>query len=202
VGADRPAAGGGGRLLQDPVRPLAASLLVRAWLTAAVRLGLALPVLAATCRAQLWLAAVAAAASAPAGLGGTGVPGPGVPAPGLPGGGVSPAPLPWPGLAAEFAAGCAIALAAALVARGRWQDLDGAVAAPAALAVIAAVAVLPLHLLPTAMAGLTAAQRQAWIMAGVRWTGVAAAAAGVGSWGRRDQWDRLRILRHRAQRRA
>jgi hypothetical protein len=106
-------------LAADPHRPLVAALPAPAWLTAATHTALALPVLAGTAALQLRLAAAELAA----GQRYTGVPG----------------HLPRLMLSAELAAAAAIALAAAgVVARTRWRELGGAIAAPASLAVIAA----------------------------------------------------------------
>jgi len=71
----------------------------------------------------------------------------------------SSAALPWLGLAAELAAWCLLALAAAaVVARTRWQDLGGVLAALSALAGLAILGLAPLHMLPTAfVAQMTAA---------------------------------------------
>jgi hypothetical protein len=62
---------------------------------------------------------------------------------------------------------------------------------------------LRLAMQATVLDGLTCAeapscgayQRHAWVTAGVRWTGVAAAAAGVACWASRDQWGRLCVTR-------
>jgi hypothetical protein len=159
-------------LLHDPHGQLTRVLPARAWLTSAVRLALALPVLAGAWWAQLSLDGAALTTY-------------------LHQAGQRPA-LPWLGLTAELAAGCALALAAAaLVGRGRWQDLGGAVAAPAALAALAVLVLVPLHLLPAALAGMSVAQHHAWIAAGRRWGVVAVAAAALACWASRDPWRRL-----------
>lgn len=67
-----------------------------------------------------------------------------------------------------------------------WQDLGGAVAAPGALAVIAVLALVPLHLLPAGLADLTAAQRHAWTAASRLWVAVAIAAAALACLASRD----------------
>jgi hypothetical protein len=160
----------------DPVRQLTGALPARAWLTPAMRLALALPVLAGTCWAELRLAGLAFAAD-------------------LRVAGVHPQPLPAAGLAAELAGCCAIALAvAALVARGRWHDLGGALAAPAAVAVLAALALLPVHLLPAGMVGLTRHQQHAWAGAARGWLAVTVIAFAVACWAARDPWRRWRLF--------
>jgi hypothetical protein len=162
-------------LLHDPHRQLTAALPVRAWLTPAVRVALALPALCATACAEFVLAARALAAD-----------------PSRPGAG--PAALPWTPLAAELAAWCLLALAAAaLTARTRWHDVGGVVAALGALATLAVLALAPLHLLPTAFTGMTAAERQAWTLAWRLWLVVAVLAAALAAWASRDPWLRTRL---------
>jgi hypothetical protein len=162
-------------LLHDPHRQLTVALPVRAWLPSAVRVALALPVLGATSGAELYLAARALAAD-------------------LRGMGAGPAGLPWIALAAELAAWCLLALAAAaVVARTRWHDLGGVVAALSAIAVLAFLGLAPLHLLPTAFIGMTAAQRHAWTLAWQLWAVVAVAAAALATWASRDPWRRARL---------
>lgn len=140
-------------LAADPHRRLVAALPAPAWLTAATHTALALPVLAGTAALQLRLAAAELAA----GQRYTAV----------------PSHLPWPALSLELAAAAAIALAtASVVARTRWHELGGAIAAPVALAVIAATQV-------------------AW--AGVTWRLllVGALAVATAAWAQRDPWLRL-----------
>jgi hypothetical protein len=146
-------------LAADPHRPLVAALPAPAWLTAATHTALALPVLAGTAALQLHLAAAELAA----GRRYTGV----------------PAHLPRSLLSAELAAAVAIALAAAsVVARTRWHELGGAIAAPVSLAVIAAT-------------------QAAW--AGVTWRGllVGALAVVAAAWAQRDPWLRVHPVRRR-----
>ena len=162
-------------LLHDGHRQLTGALPVRAWLTSAVRAALALPLLCATAGAELVLAARALAAD-----------------PRRPGAG--PVALPWTALAAELAAWCLLALAAAaLTARTRWHDVGGVVAALGALATLAVLALAPLHLLPTAFTGMTAAERQAWTLAWRLWLVVAVLAAALAAWASRDPWLRTRL---------
>ncbi|HXW47260.1 MAG TPA: hypothetical protein VEL03_20875, partial [Streptosporangiaceae bacterium] len=126
-------------LLHDPHRPLTGALPARAWLTPAVRVAMAIPALALSGAVQLQIAGRALAAD----LHATGQPA---------------APLPWVGLTAELAAWCALALAlAAGLERTRWHDLAGLIAAVGALAVIGAVALVPLHLLPVTITAMTSA---------------------------------------------
>jgi hypothetical protein len=143
-----------GFLAADPHRHLVAALPAPAWLTAATHTALALPVLAGAAALQLRLAAAELAT----GQRYTNV----------------PAHLPWPALSAELAAAAAIALAtASVVARTRWHELGGAIAAPVSLAVIATT-----H---AALAGFT------W-----RLLLVGALAVATAAWAQRDPWLRLR----------
>jgi hypothetical protein len=185
-----------GFALHDRHRQLAGALPVPAWATAALRLCLALPVIALTCWLQFWLVASALAA---AGTGRTGIPVTGAAAAG---GGQET--LPVPPLATEFAGCCVIMLAvAAAVERGRWRDLGGGAGVPMALAVLAALAGLsmlkgsPVRLLPTAFYGMTAAQRHQWDRAWLGWAAVGLAAAIAAGWFSRDPWRRMRLGRVR-----
>ena len=147
-------------LAADPHRDLVAALPAPAWLTAATHTALALPVLTGTAALQLRLAAAELAA----GQRYTGM----------------PAHLPWLMLLAELAAAAAIALAAAsVVARTRWHELGGAVAAPVALAVIAVTQAI-------------------WADVTGRILLVGALAVATAAWAQRDPWLRLRpVVRHR-----
>lgn len=166
-------------LLHDPHRQLTAALPARAWLTSAVRVALALPVVAVTCSAELYVAAQALAAN-------------------LRAAGAGSVALPWTALAAEFAAWCLLALAAgAVVARTRWHDLGGVVAAPCAIAALAILGLAPLHLLPTAFTDMTAAERHAWTLAWRLWAGFSLAAIAAAAWASRDPWLRARVVRIR-----
>ena len=82
------------------------------------------------------------------------------------------------------------ALAAGLE-RTRWHDLAGIIAAVGALAVIAGLTQLPLHLLPTAIIGMTDGQHRQWTAAWQLWAAVGAAAAAVTGWAVGDPWRRL-----------
>ena len=85
-----------------------------------------------------------------------------------------PAHLPWPALSLELAAAAAIALAtASVVARTRWQELGGAIAAPVSLAVIAAT-------------------QAAWADVIWRLLLVGALAVATAVWAQRDPWLRSR----------
>jgi hypothetical protein len=146
-------------LATDPHRRLATALPAPAWLTAATHTALALPVLAGTAGLQLRLAAAELAA--------------GQRYPGV------PAHLPWPALSRELAAAAAIALAAAgVVARTRWHELGGVIAAPVSLAVIAVT-------------------QATWD--GVTWRVllVGALAVTTAAWAQRDPWLRLHPVRRR-----
>ena len=140
-------------LAADPHRRLVAALPAPAWLTAATHTTLALPVLAGTAALQLRLAAAELAA--------------GQPYPPV------PAHLPWPALSLELGAAAAIALAtASVVARTRWHELGGAIAAPVSLAVIAAT-------------------QAVWADVTWRLLLVGALAIAIAAWAQRDPWLRL-----------
>jgi hypothetical protein len=161
-------------LVSDPHRSLTASLPAPAWLTVAVHLVIALPVLGLTAWIQLELAAAELGTGARVQ-------------------GMSGAHLPGRSLAAELTAWIAVAVtAAALVARSRWHDLGGAIAAPAALSFVAAAALAPLHLFPSAFTGLTPAQHSAWLWAEWGWWALTLAAVPAACWASRDPWLRLR----------
>jgi hypothetical protein len=146
-------------LAADPHRPLVAALPAPAWLTPATHTALALPVLTGTAALQLRLAAAELAA----GQRYTGV----------------PAQLPRLMLSAELAAAAAIALAAAsVVARTRWHELGGAIAAPVSLAIIAAT-------------------QATWADVTWRILLVGALAVATAAWAQRDPWLRLHPVRHR-----
>jgi hypothetical protein len=165
-------------LLRDPYRQLRGALPARAWLTPAVRVALAMPALALTGAVQLQIAARALAADQRAAS---------QPA----------APLPWVALTAELAAWCALALAlAAGFERTRWHDLAGLLAAIVALAVVGALAVLPLHLLPTAITDMTRAQQGQWAAAWRVWAAAGAAGMLTAGWAAGDPWRRVRLPRH------
>ncbi len=166
-----------GFVLHDPHRQLAGALPVPAWVTPALRLCLALPVTALGCWLQLWLVA-GALANAPGG---------------------SQETLPLLPLATEVAGCCTVMLAvAAAVERGRWHDLGGGAAVPAALAVLSVMAGLsalhgsPARMLPTAFSQMTAAQRSEWYRAWLAWTAAGAAGAMTAAWFSRDPWRRMR----------
>lgn len=143
-------------LAADPHRRLVAALPAPAWLTAATHTALALPVLAVTAVLQLRLAAAELAA----GQRYTPV----------------PAHLPRSALWAELAAAAAIALAiASVVARTRWHELGGAIAAPVSLAVIAAM-------------------NAAWADVTWRLLLVGALAVATAAWAQRDPWLRWRTV--------
>jgi hypothetical protein len=147
-------------LAADPHRPLVAALPAPAWLTAATHTALALPILAVTAALQLRLAAAGLAAGQRYTL--------------------VPAHLAWPALSWELAAAVAIAVAiASIVARTRWHELGGAIAAPVALAVIAAT-------------------QDTWADVTWRILLVGALAVATAAWAQRDPWLRLHpAVRHR-----
>jgi hypothetical protein len=163
-------------LLHNPHRQLTGALPARPWLPAAIRVAMALPVLALSGMIQLQIAAHALAADLHAAG--------------------QPAALPWIALTAELAAWCALALAlAAGFERTRWHDLAGFLAAVAALAVVGSLAVLPLHLLPTAITGMTAAQQHQWAAAWQLWAAAGAAGILLAGWAAGDPWRRVRLPR-------
>jgi hypothetical protein len=161
-------------LLHDPHRQLTGALPARAWLTPAVRVAMALPVLALSGTIQLQITARALAAD--------------LSAPGR------PAALPWIALTTELAAWCALALAlAAGFERTRWHDMAGFLAAVSALAVVGALTLLPLHLLPTAITDMTGTQQRQWATAWRVWTAVGAAGILTADWAAGDPWRRARL---------
>jgi len=108
-----------GFVLRDPFRPLTQATPVPAWVTPAGHLVLAAPVLAATCWAQLGIAA----GPVPAG---------------------APAPAVYPLLAQLTGWAAVVVAAAACVGRTRYVDLGGAMAVPVAFAAIALAWYVPL----------------------------------------------------------
>jgi hypothetical protein len=138
----------------DPYRRLVAALPAPAWLTAATHTALALPILAVTAVLQLHVAAAELAAGQRYDH--------------------VPAHLAWPALSWELGAAAAIALAiASIVARTRWHELGGAIAAPVSLAVIAAT-------------------QATWADVTWRILLVGALAVTTAAWAQRDPWLRLR----------
>lgn len=171
-------------LLHDPHRQLTGALPAASSLTPAIRVALALPVLALSGFIQLQVAARALAADLHAA---------GRPASGL----------PWVALITELAAWCALALAvAAGLERTRWRDLAGFAAAVLALAVVGALALLPLHLLPAAIIAMTRSQKNHWTAAWRLWVATGGAAALVAGWAAGDPWRRVRLPRYPATLRA
>jgi hypothetical protein len=161
-------------LASDPHQNLTAALPAPAWLTTAMRLVMALPLLGLVAWAQLDLAATEFSI-------------------GLRDQGLAAPHLPWLSFAAELTAWSAITLAAAaLIARTRWNDLGGAIAAPAAIAFIALLAVTPLHLFPATISPLTPKLHSAWQQAEWKWWALALIAALITCWVSRDPWLRLR----------
>lgn len=191
-----PLMAGAAFLLHDANRQLTTTLPARAWLTPALRVALALPVLAATAAAQLAIASQALRAD----LGRDvqeGLRFPGQAAPGLAG---LPG-LPWLALAAEAAAWCAVAIAlAAALERTRWQDQAGLIAALGALALVAAATQLPLHLIGTTLVSMDRTQQDQWTRAWQLWSAAGIAACLVAVRAAGDPWPRMlrRGLRPRA----
>ena len=147
-------------LLADPHRPVSSSMPAPAWLTTAIRVLLAVPLVAVTAAVQLGLASA-----------------------GLPG------VLPWVSLAAELAGWSAIALAlAAGLQRTRWHDVAGVLAVPLALAAVAVLGQLHWQLFPAGLGDHSATV--AWTHAGWRWAVVCAASLAIAAWSSRDSWRR------------
>jgi hypothetical protein len=166
-------------LLHDPHRQLTGALPARAWLTPAIRVAMALPILALSGAMQLQIAARALAAD----LHAAGQP-------------TAAAAVPWVALTAELAAWCALALMlAAGFERTRWHDLAAVMAAIVALAVVGALAMLPLHLLPSAITDMTRTQLRQWAAAWRLWAAVGAAGILTAGWAAGDPWRRLRLPR-------
>ena len=146
---------------RTPIRPLAQTLPVPAWVSTAGHLVLAAPVLAVTCWAQLVIAAHTTPPRA-----------------------VGHPPAVYP-VIAQLAAWCAITVAAAAcVDRSRYADLGGAIAAPAGFAAIALAWYSPVTRTivtgpPTAAHGVTTA-----------WSVIAAGALGLAGAAMRDRWHR------------
>jgi hypothetical protein len=165
-------------LLQDRHWLLSASLPAPGWLGAAMRTALVLPLLALTCWLQLFLGDRALTRIR---AGGT---------------------LPALAIGAEFAAACAITLAAAAaVQRSRWHDLGGAIALPLGLIVLAGLAFGPLRLLPTQIL-TTGTWPRAWVRATLLAVLLAGLAAVAAAWSSRDRWRRLRPATSRSRHRA
>ena len=164
-------------VLHDPHRQLTGTLPARAWLTPAIRVAMALPLLALSGAIQLQIATRALAAD-------------------LHAAGQPTAAVPWVALTAELAAWCALALTlAAGFERTRWHDLAAFMAAIVALAVVGALAMLPLHLLPTAITDMTRTQLRQWAAAWRLWAAVGAAGILTAGWAVGDPWRRLRLPR-------
>jgi hypothetical protein len=162
-------------LLPDAQRQLIATLPARPWLTPALRIALALPVLGLTGAIEAQLGASALAADVRLS-------------------GSAPAPLPWLALTGELTAWCALALAlAAGVARTRWHDVAGLIAAFLAMAVIGALALTPWHLLPATIANMTGPEQAQWTAAWRAWCAAALVAAACAAWAAGDPWRRLRF---------
>jgi hypothetical protein len=173
-------------LLQDPHRLLTGALPVRDWLPAAVRVALASPAVALTGALQLAIGGRALAAD-------------------LRAAGQPPAPLPWPALMTELTAWCLLTLLlAAVIGRTRWHDVAGFTAAVGAMIVIGAVAVLPFHLIPAAIIGMSSQQHRQWEEAWLFWGATSVAAAALLARATGDPWRRLtlRRLRGRAEPRS
>lgn len=158
----------------DPYRNLTPALPAPAWLSTAAHVVIALPALALTACVQFVLAAAQLKID-------------------LRSQGLATEHLPWAALSGELTAWSAITLAAAaVVARTRWNDLGGAIAAPAALAFVAFLAVMPLHLFPASLTGSTSSVRAAWLRSGWSWWALGLLATVVTCWASRDPWSRLR----------
>jgi len=159
-------------LTSDPHRNLTATLPAPPWLTTAAHLLFAVPALGLTAWLQLELAGADLRITLP----------PGSPA--------QAEHLPWLSLIVEMAAWSALAVAvAAVISRTRWNELAGAVAAPAALALTGVLALAPLGLFPAAATG--PGQSASWPGSDWRWCALSLAAVLVACWACRDPWRRL-----------
>lgn len=169
-------------LLQDQGRQLTGALPARAWKVPVTRIAIALPVAGLTGVIQLLVAGHALAADQAA----TRMP---------------RAPLPWLALATELAAWSVLALAlAAALERTRWRDLAGMAAAAGTMAVVGVVDLVPLHLLPGVMTGMTTAQHRHWMHAWLTWLAVAVLALVMAGWASGDQWHRISVHTPRLRR--
>jgi hypothetical protein len=161
-------------VLHDPHRLLTGALPARAWWTPALRLGLVLPVVGLSCAIQMLLGGRALAA-------------------GLRAAGQPPAPLPWPALTGELAAWCLLALAlSAGLGRTRWHDIAGVAAALGAMALIGLTGLVPFHLLPAAITGMSSAQHRQWVTACQFWVAAGVIGAAIIGWAAGDPWRRIR----------
>jgi hypothetical protein len=101
--------------------------------------------------------------------------------------------LPWPSLVSELAAWSAFSIAGcAIVGRTRWgNQLAGAIAAPAALAVVAVLALLPFGLFPTTPGPTRLSpQSAAWLRSDWEWCAMLLAAVVAICGASRDRWRR------------
>lgn len=164
-------------LFADPAPLLTETLPARPWTLRAMRVVLALPIVAVSGLAQVSAGLRALATDDPPGIS-------------------LPRAAAWGGFGIELAAFCALALlAAALVARSRRRELGGALAAPLALLVIAALAAVPHHVdvYPSGyLVDPSALGQAAWAGAERAWAVVCAVALAGAAWGSRDLWSRLR----------
>lgn len=159
----------------EPQRALLATLPVRGRVTTALRAALGLPAVALA--AWYVIARTDAEVRIALGAGGAG----------------QAAPLPA-ALAFEAAAGLALAFAlACAVSRTRWADLGGIVAAPAALAAVAALAVAAPSLFPVPAAGATAGRQPGWPTADAMCGALTAIALTGACLATRDPWRRLNL---------
>lgn len=163
-----PAIAGLAFVVRAPFRPLTQVTPVRAWVTPASHLLLAAPILAATCWAQLRIAAhntVTLTLGHP--------------------------PAVYP-VIAQLTGWCTVTVAAAAcVDRSRYTDLGGAIAAPVSFAGIALAWYLPITARflaepPATSHGVT-----------ITWYAIATAAFAVTCAAMRDQWHRYSRSRHR-----
>jgi hypothetical protein len=162
-----------GFLPGDPHRNLTVALPAPYWLSTAVRIILAIPVVAVTALIQLELTA--------ADLGIT-----------------LPPPAEWPmtmfkwlSLAVELTAWCLTCLAiAAVVSRTRWVELSGTVAAPATVAIVGCLAFSAVGVFPSIASGPS--DGVSWGMSDGVWSVLGVVAALLLFWSCRDPWLRVR----------
>jgi hypothetical protein len=160
-----------------PFRPLAQSVPVPAWVVPSGHLLLAVPVLAATCWAQLRIAAHTLPLHT-------------LPPHTLPPHAVGRPPAVYP-LVAQLTGWCAVTVAAAACAgRSRYADLGAAIAAPVSFGAIAFAWYVPVT------ARLLAGPPATGHAATIAWCAITSAALALTCMAMRDQWHRYWLRSH------
>jgi len=162
-------------VLSDPAEDLLEAVPLPAWTLRALRVAIAIPVLGLGGAGELLLAAGAFTADERLQ-------------------GLSHRQLSWPGLTVELIGFCGLALlAGATVDRIRWKNLGGVIAAPLGLGLMAALALAPVGLFPTAyLLDATHADHIRWETAEWSWSAVATVSVMLAGFASRDRWQRLR----------